>query len=338
VKCDSPFGLISYTLQPSDPSGEWFLRTYPDIGFGPYELLLQLIPGGGCPYLYTWDGDGYVLDNNLLPKSEHNNGIDVEDYYKLEQTLAPIYQISSFSLYSLRIGEFENEHSYLDKVDLLAVDHDPNINVAVTSTGDILTYQNPHPPFSCFNKEGNDMLHLINAIDDQYYTGDAGDHLLLDFGDLDVNNGAKLVMRADAEEEKWSIHVQVLNATENWETIAIVIPRVYWATEIVDLSDFLPDANDELKVRLLFTSNHKIDFIGLDTTMQGNYEICNATLISAIHSSNRLVTWKLRYSDNTYAELTPGQYITLNFLLPNTHADKRTFIFYLEGHYYTIVP
>ena len=57
--------------------------------------------------------------------------------------MIPYYAGSRFSVYSIMLGEFENEHSYLDQVKLLAVDHDPNVNVALAPEGQILTYTNP---------------------------------------------------------------------------------------------------------------------------------------------------------------------------------------------------
>lgn len=325
---------IVYTI---DITGQWRIRIYKVTGSGVYSFSLNYY-SSGCPFVYAWNGEEYVLDNNLLPKSEEVSGTDVEDYYRLEKTLLPICQKSLFSLYSLRLGEFENEHSYIDKAELLAVDHDSQTEVAVDSNGRILTYKNAYQPVSCFDNNGNDALGLIRAIDDQNYLGQAGDYLLLDFGNLSVQNGAKLVMRADEEIIKWSIHVQILNATQDWETVAVVIPRVYWATEIVDLLNYLPDVNGELKIRLYFTASHKLDFIGLDTTTQDALEIHEAILMLAIHSTDGLVTWKLRNSDNIYIELVPGQHVTVVFLLPNSQEERRTLILYVEGHYYTISP
>jgi len=91
--------------------------------------------GGGCPYVYAWNGEHYVMDNNLLPASEISNGADVEDYYRLEQLLLPTHQGTVRSVYSLQIREFEHEHDYFDQVKLLAVDYDSDVNVVVTPDG-----------------------------------------------------------------------------------------------------------------------------------------------------------------------------------------------------------
>jgi len=299
------------------------------------EAYFSFISGGGCPCVSTWNGTHYVIDNNLLPNSETSSRTDVEDYYRLEQTLAPTYKRKYFSLYSLQISEFENEHSYIDQVKLLAVDHASDVKVAVSPYGEILTYKNPHPPVSCINRNGEEVLSAVSSIDDIYYEGYAGDYLILDFGNLDVQDGAKLVIRAD-QDLKESIHIQILNETGNWLTVAKFIPRVYWATEIIDLSNHLPDANGDLKVRLCFTASHKLDYVGLDTTPQADITIIQTNAVSAIHSARGDITLKLLLNDQVYTELFPGEQIKLKFVLPNKNREARTFIIYTEGHYETI--
>ena len=336
-KAESSYSF-TYHLQSSDTPGLWAIEIYHKNGFGQYDFDMQLKDPspGGCPFVYVWNGNEYVVDNNLLPASEVTNGSDVEDYYVLEQTLVATYQGRWLSWYSLQISESENEHSYLDRVKLLAVDHPADVNVAVTPEGTILTYGDPYEPVSCVDNYGVDQRDPITFINDEYYEGMAGNYLNLDFGDLDISAGAKLVMRADFPEKDMSIHIQILNSTFEWETVAVVEPRVFWATEIVDLLNHLPDANGELKVRLYFTAQHKIDYVGLDTTPQQDFQLHEAYLLSAIHSTQGNVRWRLLNNDNTYAELIPSEQIRLIFLLPNSQEQARTFIFYTNGYYKTI--
>ena len=298
--------------------------------------------GGGCPYVYVWDGQCYVMDNNLLPASEMSNGADVEDYYRLEQPLVPMYQVARGSVYSLQIREFEHEHDYFDQVKLLAVDHSSNVNVAVSPYGEILTYSNPAPPICAVDEDGIDVLSQLNSINENYYQGYNGSYITLTFGPTDVSNGVKLVIREDGPFGppllKCPVYVQVLNATEDWNTVATFHTRTYWATDIINMTDYLPDANGNLKVRLCFVSNDKIDYVGLDTTPQASVETYEANLISAFHSTQGNVKPLLTENDQTYAELTPGQQIQLTFLLPNNQNQERTFILYTEGHYSTIAP
>jgi len=130
---------------------------------------------------------------------------------------------------------------------------------------------------------------------------------------------------------------QTLNETGEWEDAAILRTRNCWSTTIVDLADYLPSPEGTVKIRLYMTGVHKIDFVGLDTTVGQEYTIMEATLFYAEHSESGKVTLKLLKSDDKYAELLPGEQIRLYFILPNKPADKnRSFIIQIEGHYYAI--
>jgi hypothetical protein len=233
------------------------------------------------------------------------------------------------------IREFEHEHSYIDHVQLLAVDHTPDVNVAVTPNGQVLTYRDPVPPMSAINSLGENALTPLFLIDSNYYEGFKGDYLVLNFGNV-ISENAKLVMRTDRPPLKMSIQVQVQDSAGNWIDVATIIPRTYWATDIIDISSYLPSSNTELKVRLYFTASHKIDYVGLDTSPQATIDAEKGTLVLAKHSDNGYVTPLLRRSDDRYAELLPGQNIKLFFALPKQTAESRTYIIIAEGHYQTI--
>jgi len=214
------------------------------------------------------------------------------------------------------------------------VDHNSDFNVAVSPFGEILTYQNPYAPFSAVDNQGHNQIEAITDIDDCYYEGYDGSYLLLNFGEVDAEN-AKLIMRADRPPSKRSIHIQVLDSAENWIDVVAIIPRIYWATEIIDLSSYLPSTR-ELEVRLYFTDNHKVDYVGLDTTPQAQIDVQDAQLLLAYHSDDGAVTMKLLNDDDTYVELTPGQGIMLLFSATRQSEEQRTLIIYVKGYYYTL--
>jgi hypothetical protein len=307
---------------------------------GIYSISITLDPeeGSGCPMLFAWNGQSFVLDNNLLPKSEIAGGSDVEDYYKLEQLLLPDRTGRLFSSHSLKISEYEHEHDYIDQAKLLAVDHDVNTRIALTPSGEILTYRNPLPPLACLDKFGQDRLGEINAMDGDivnsttFYQGYEGDWLVLNFGVVDSSN-ARLIVRDDMKCDLICIEVQVPDATNGWRTVEVLHPRDYWAMEAVDLGPYKPSGSS-LIVRLLWTAPHRLDYIGLETSPQDSCTLRTAILASAVHSQEGNVLQRLMYNDDHYAELIPDQEIRLTFILENgRRGTATTFVFYTEGHY-----
>lgn len=288
----------------------------------------------GCPFVSSWNGTHYVLDNNLLVESARSSGEEVEDYYKLEQSLVPTFEGEVYSLYSLRLSEFQQEHSYLDQSQFMTVDHGANVSVAVSPFGEILTYQTPSAPVSAVDDQNEDHIELIEDIDDSYYEGYNGSYLILNFSEVTGEN-AKLVMRADPPPTKRSIHVQVLNSTEDWLDVVSIIPRWYWATEIVDLSSYLLSTGD-LLIRLYFTDNHNVDYVGLDMSSEAEVDVEEASLLLAYHSDDGVVTAKLLSDDDIYAELEPGEQIWLLFVAPSQSEGQRSFIIYTKGYYFTL--
>ena len=256
---------LLYTV--TDHSGLWYVDVHCDGDYGFYTLWFdEEYPfGGGCPYVCSWNGTQYVADNNLLPKSETSNGSDVQDYYRLEQSLVPSYSNPLFSIYSVQISEFEHEHSSIDQVKLYSVGHNPNTNVAVSPTGQMLTYQDPRPPIFAEDQSGRDWLQTLSSVDGNYYQSAPNDYLTLCFGQVNSLN-AKLVLREDLMKD--SIHVQLLTTNGLWTEVSDIPGRVNWATDIVNLSPLLQTAWNPLTVRLYFTAYHRIDYVGLDTTPQ----------------------------------------------------------------------
>lgn len=285
--------------------------------------------GGGSPYVHVWNGTGFSLDNNLLPGTRRSPGQDIRDWYRLQKPLV----LDEDGNYRLMIKEMEQDHVFLDQVELLEVDHASDVKIAVSPRGEILTYRNPSPPVSATNSTGGSELSKISNVDDGYYEGGLGDYLILDFSGLDVSQAARLVMRTDPPPHKMSLYVQVRIASGDWATVEVVVPRVYWSIDIVDLKQYLPDPFGELKVRIYFTAQHRIDFAGLDTTLQAPVDIHTSRLVNAHHSVEGLVTLQLLLSDDIRAEILPQESIILSFEPSAQTKANRDLIIIVEGYY-----
>jgi len=313
--------------------GDWYIEVNATAGHGVYNLTVSLYGlGGGCPFVYVWNGQEHVIDNNLLAASEAN-GIDVEDYYKLEQSLVA----DPDGTYSLKLSEFENEHDYFDQAQLLAADHSSDVKVAMSPYNEILTYTEPYTLKSAVDENGENVKHLLGSIDGNYYQGYNGSYITLNFGNLDIRDHAKLVLRSDADVVK-SIHIYVQTQDEKgqWNDVASFIPRTYWATDIIDLSNVLGDEERSRKIRLHFTAPHKLDYVGLDTSSEATVNVQQGELVTAVHSVEGDLKASLLYSDDVYAELIPAQSIQLTFTLPQQTMEARTYIIIIEGRYHAI--
>ncbi len=286
--------------------------------------------GGGSPFAWVWNGGSYVIDDDIIPAGMLSTQ-DVVDYYKLQQPL----QSSQDGTLPLLVNEFESNMDYLDQVKLLAVDHLSNVSLAVSPTGQFLTYSSPIPTFSAKLQNGTDVTTLVNTIDGKYFEGYAGDSVVAKFSGIHTKNGVRLLLRSDMKSCGCSILVQTLAVNGTWLTRSTIHPRALWSMDVVDLGSYLPDGQNDFKVRLYFTAHHKLDFVALDTTPQTSVSVHEAALQSAVHSLDGDVLGKLSNKDGVYAVLTPGQQIALSFL-PSSGVPSgmiRDYVVYAVGHY-----
>jgi len=161
----------------------------------------------------------------------------------------------------------------------------------------------------------------------------------VNFGTLNTTDGAKLVVEADAcdtDQCKESVSIQMQDALGEWVNLTRIIPRIHWATEIVDLSSYLSEVTSEINVRLYFTAHHNIDYVGLDTTKQGEFQLRYANLATANHTRLGDVKERFMNTDDLYVELLPGDQVKLEFALTQSTEEKRDFIIILEGHYFWV--
>ncbi|MDF1538656.1 MAG: hypothetical protein P1Q69_07120 [Candidatus Thorarchaeota archaeon] len=347
---DIPFGFSSslssyqsydtvYVMKNTDSvSHEWneyYWDTTTTQGTGYVITFVPYVEpppsGGGCPYIACWNGTGYVLDNDILPASETSGGTDVSDYYALQQ---PIVPNSNSNEYNLRLVEFENEHSWIDSVNLLVASHPQGTTLVSTTDGELVTFSNPVSPISAFDEDEVNCFESISEVGGDYFHGFPGDILYLTFTRPATSSPLKLVMRADMK-TPFSIEVQV-PYSDGWITYAVVHPREAWAYEVVDLTPLTEEWSGNIEVRLVWTAEHKLDYVGLDTSVTQVLSIRSVNLKRATNSNGDDITRLLRKTDTKYAELLPGNYINLCFRMHEPNYEKFTFLLKSQGHYTTI--
>ncbi|MGQ9620089.1 MAG: CRTAC1 family protein, partial [Bacteroidales bacterium] len=143
---------------------------------------------GSCPFLYTWDGNEFVFVKDILWRSALGMPLGImggtttygfpeasDDYIKIPGELLKMQK----NLYKLNITSELWETIYLDKIELIAVDHPDSTEIFVEE-------QFSPPPFpglkiyhvdkkilpaSATDGEGNDLLEYISEKDDKYIAG-----------------------------------------------------------------------------------------------------------------------------------------------------------------------
>ena len=253
-----------------------------------------------------------MLDNNLLPASHETHDF-VNDSYLLGYR--PVLENG---LIPLKVGEFENNTDYFDQMRLLAVAHSSQVKVGLSPSGQVLTYTNPMAPSYAQTDNGTNILPLLAQANGVYWQGTPGRYVIVKYAQVPRSSSYKLVVVSDGCYNycKMSIHVQIRNQDGTWLDADVIHPRVYWSTDVVDLSRYLPSQNGGLQVRLFFTSDHKLDFVGLDTSSPAPIITTQLQMVSATHSSYGDASQALGKVDGSLVDITPGQKILLSFAAP----------------------
>lgn len=255
-----------------------------------YLHLLAQAKGGvaSCPFLYSYDGEGYVFVADL-----YNRGIlavpgfrsQPEDYAKIEaDQLRP-----KDGFYGVQIAQEYDEISYLDGVALVTIDHPPDFEIFPSllkaDVGRVYTVNKvPSSPISAGDENGRDVLQKIVEKDGIYTSGALNELKILDLnlGDLSAAEEVKLVISAytnwdndvvpksDEQENQIGRFVQVKDRNGNWATVfgdfEIIAPAALPRTYVLDMtSKFL---TNDYSVRIGYYPDMRFDYVGIDTSAQ----------------------------------------------------------------------
>jgi len=149
------------------------------------DLIEEQELKGSCPFLYTWNGHGYVFVKDMMWRSALGMplGIMAEDtkyafgdasreYLKIPgELLQP-----KDDVYSLQITSELWETMYYDELYLVAVDHPASIEVFVDEKFtpppfpnlDLFTVNEQFLPVKAYDDSGHDLLPYIIKKDDEY--------------------------------------------------------------------------------------------------------------------------------------------------------------------------
>ncbi|MFH1413868.1 MAG: type II secretion system protein [Candidatus Omnitrophota bacterium] len=209
----------------SNPSQGYAARCIADgkepqgSGGGPYfdvrlnyntgELQISKV---SCPLIFSFDGKNYLFVSDFLGSSvlgyymgKLGNRkiyvpVDGDEYIKIDSSQLK----EEDGVYRLKVNEMLQEVTYLDKVELVAVDHPVDYDIypdeALIGSSRrffaIMTSRNEQLPISAVDDKGREVLKYITTIDRMYAPFDNIEisgfarlhHLILDLGNIDVQN------------------------------------------------------------------------------------------------------------------------------------------------------
>ncbi|MDP2208395.1 MAG: T9SS type A sorting domain-containing protein [Bacteroidota bacterium] len=295
--------------------------------------------GGGCPFVYTWNGNEYVEDNNILPQSEYTPAKDgnVTDYYKLFKEPVP-----SDDLYKLRVGEFEQERSYLDKFSLIIIDHEPEASVSVSEDGAISQYAKPSVIANA-QLDKDDVFKLVYELDGNYVQAERGTTLQLTFDESEtkaetgfksLSPAVTLVGIIEPGAEK-KVIAGIVNQKIDGKSINTHQFRLRRNPSFI----WIPVENSGSKdgtvqVDINWQQNVRVDWTELSNQLDLPYTTYECDFVYAEHSHSGDVLESLSEADGSVSVLHPGQYVDLEFSVPPmVPGKKRSFIFVSNGRY-----
>ncbi|MEA3432421.1 MAG: C25 family cysteine peptidase [candidate division WOR-3 bacterium] len=275
-----------------------------------------------CPFLYAYNGSEFIEDNNILAGSGY--GEVVTDWYKV--TKPPI---KNRHRYRMKIIENETEHSFFDRVRLIAIDHPDSIEIFVTPDSGIIPVSSMIASQSVIGENGVDYTTVLLDRDSVYVEANEVEKIIADFGG--TNGGDYVILAPPGPKPR--LIVEKANAS-NFEPVGFMRGRENPSYEVLPLTISSPE---DVSLRFTFTDvSQRLDYIRFGKRNNAPYYVKPCPLVSATHSDIGSVKQKLFVDDENYAELLPGDTITLEFTAVDIEPGwVRDFVLVSNGYYTT---
>ena len=289
-------------------------------------------PPGGCPYVYIWNGNEWIEDNNILPQSQDPSllGQNVTDYYQLFNK-----PVEEDGKYYLAISEYEEDRSFFDQLKLLVIDHPQETFITVDDSGTVIQFAKP-AFFANAELDSNDVYKQLYSLDDIKTEVSSTDTLSLSFED--VNSGTEqwllLVGQVQAlakEKVSGKIIKTGMSGKENSASFTSFRlrknPTYQWIVA--------PASNTStLQIDIAWQEKAEIDYTELSNKVEIPFTLHEAELVNAVHSVTGDIINDLVENDGTTVELNKNDWIELAYSIPQlTFGMQRSFVFVSKGRY-----
>ena len=254
-------------------------------------ILETQVLKGSCPYLFLWNGSEYEFATDVLWPSALGMPLGImagEPLYAFPNSTDEYIKVPSNILkskderYLLQFTTELWETPYLDKVELLVVDHSDDINIYIDETFTlppfypfkVYSIKSKHLPVLAKDGKGNNVIDKIIDLDKSYLSSLVPDDfqgvtrlhdLILSFKDLHKSDSLLLFLQGWLFPTDASINVnlsqssnlslifpylQVPDKDGNWRTVIknIGFPKGKNKTMIIDMTDKF--ITDDYRIRI----------------------------------------------------------------------------------------
>lgn len=121
--------------------------------------------GCNCPQVYIENNGTYNFTSGLYSGAVYST-LERTDYLPLSTISSDAKNIS------FKIANAKNEEQFINKVELLQVNHTSEINVLADRHGNIYSYEKTFAPTAALTDNNNNIKQVLEQTDEQYYSFD----------------------------------------------------------------------------------------------------------------------------------------------------------------------
>ena len=131
-------------------------------------LLVHEVDSHSCPFVYSWNGEEYVLDAEPYGAAI-SEGLKRTDWIELSE----LREVGG--RYRILLANELDETQYTDELKLVAVDHAPGQKIAPDLAGGFHAFSNPVSPARAFDQNGRDILAFVAKNDRAFWLSPLGE-------------------------------------------------------------------------------------------------------------------------------------------------------------------
>lgn len=339
-------------------------------------LVLFVMLGGSCPYIYVNTGDGYAFAGEIYSGAIYAP-LERHDYLPLPHLIA------ENGNYKLKITNELKEVQYTNLTELVVIDHSSNSEVLLDKYGNYQTATELNSPVSALNFSGENILKTVNEKDTLSYSGVLRDNelpltdgIIMTFDHPDAIGSAKLFLRA--KNSLWLDYVYKKSHDlfggyyDNWTKkqnksdpqqlrdwalnqkipLSVFVQKngewvfcdyynmagpVALKDDVISL-DLKGIDKGPLKIKLESGAYFwEIDYVGVDYSLNIPVSLTTVKIEKAITNNEVDVTGMLKYDDlKYYIQPENTNLADLSFPVPPSRDSKRTIILHSKGYYQII--